>query len=389
MPEGTPRARHRLKWMLFALAAWTVLAAIPTSSGYIADGSQGLRRWLWMFSYIAPYYYLWALTTPAIYRLSNTTLHPRNGWPLVIIGHCAIAITLTAIFGLVIHQENWRAWLIGVNAPGYFAMSGFSYIFILLGIYLYRLQERVREQQQRIATQRQRELELEASLAKSQMELLRGQMNPHFLFNALNCIGALIEARDNDRAYEALEDLGGLLRTSLEHRNQQVVKLSDELAFAKRYVALEQVRFGARLRIETRVDSAASRWMVPPFLLQPLIENTVKHALAPSRDTVTITIRARRDGDDLDLQVQDDGCGTAKHASSEGTGVGLENLRKRLALIYGDAASLEIEQDDGGTRVKLRIPFEQKTGRREHTPSEESRQAQSYPYGAAVLDGSG
>ncbi|MDX1556704.1 MAG: histidine kinase, partial [Xanthomonadales bacterium] len=274
MPDSEARKAARLKWMLFALAGWTVLAAIPTSSAYIAEGSLGVRRWLFIFGNIAPYYYLWALFTPAIYRLSTTVLNPARGILPAVLGHTAIAVSLSLVFGFVLHYENWHAWLMGAHAPGYYTMSAFSYIFILLGIYLYALQDRVRRQDALIARQQRHELALESSLARSQIEALRGQMNPHFLFNALNCIGALIETGQNDRAYEALEDLGALLRTSLEHRNHELVPLREELAFARRYIAMEQVRFGARLEMDISVDSAADQWMVPPFVLQPLIENT-------------------------------------------------------------------------------------------------------------------
>lgn len=356
MPELLPRLDSRLKWFLFALLTWTVLAAIPTSSAYIAEGSPGLSRWLRIFGYIAPYYYLWALATPGIYRLSTTILHPGHGWPRAAIGHLATAWAISAAFGYVLHFGNWRAWLIGEIAPGFFAMSGFSYLFILLGIYFYNLQQQVRRQEAQIAGQRQKAVELEASLARAQVERLRGQMNPHFLFNALNCIGALIETRQNDRAYEALEDLGGLLRTSLEHRNQEMVPLSEELAFSRRYVSMEQVRFGDRLQLSVSVDSAADKWMVPPFLLQPLIENTVKHAVAPSHVPVTIDIRAARCASGIKLEVNDDGGGTRLKASGNGTGVGLENLRGRLELIYADRARLDFEQDESGTRVALYLP---------------------------------
>ena len=356
MPEHEISRRQQLKWFLLALLAWSVLAAIPTSSAYIAEGSLGLARWLRVFGYIAPFYYLWALVTPAIYRLSVNGLHPRHGWMRAVAGHVAVAAGLSVAFGSILHFGNWRAWLIGEIAPGFYTMSGFSYGFILLCIYFYTLQERIRRQESLLAEQRHRALELQASLAKSQIEHLRGQMNPHFLFNALNCIGALIETGRNDQAYEALEDLGGLLRTSLEHRDQELVPLSEELEFSRRYVRMEQVRFGERLRIELRVDSAAAQWMVPPFLLQPLIENTVKHAVAPSRSPVTIRIAALRSAGGIDIQVSDDGGGSRLRPTGNGTGVGLENLRKRLELTYGERARLAFEQDETGTQVSLYLP---------------------------------
>lgn len=380
MPEPGVARDTRTRWILLALAAWTVLAAIPTSSAYIAEGSLGLGRWLRIFTNIAPYYYLWGLATPGIYRVSMSWLSPERGWLQAIAGHAALALALSLVFGFLLHFDNWPAWLYGQHAAGYYAMSSFSYVFILLGIYLYALNQKLRAQEALIAEQRERALRLEASLARAQVELLRGQMNPHFLFNALNCIGALIETRRNDQAYEALEDLGSLLRTSLEHRNQDLVPLGEELAFARRYVAMEQVRFGERLRIHVDVDSATAQWMVPPFILQPLIENTVKHAVAPSRSVVNIEVTGKRVAGGIELSVIDDGGGNQPGSRSSGTGVGLESLRKRLALIYGDQARMDFMQDTAGTRVSLYLPDQDHYSARKAKDQELADQGDQIPF---------
>ncbi|HKJ16668.1 MAG TPA: histidine kinase [Xanthomonadales bacterium] len=344
------------RWFLLAFIAWSLLSTIPTSSAYIAEGSNGLVRWLWIFGKIAPFYYMWALATPLIYRVSITILHPDRGWLNSVLGHCGIALVLSFGFGYIMHFNNWQEWLVGSIAPGYYAMSAFSYMFILLGIYFYQLHERVRKQDAQLSEQSKHALQLEANLARSQVERLRGQMNPHFLFNALNCIGSLIDTGRNDRAYLALEDLGGLLRTSLEHRDQELVALEEELAFTKRYLAMEQMRFGDRLQLEISVDSAARQWSVPPFLLQPLIENVVRHTVAPTHRNVTIELEARRNESGIEIVVTDDGGGTSVSRSSDGTGVGLDNLQKRLDLIYGYEDLLAFRQDANGTRVKVTIP---------------------------------
>ena len=356
MPERAVQNTSMPGWILLALLGWTLLAAIPTSSAYIAEGSLGLGRWLYIFGHIAPYYYLWALFTPLIYRAAAGPIHPRKGLLLAIGGHLAIAWTLSLAFGFVVHLSNWKAWVIGEHAVGYYAMSGFSYGFILLCIYFYSLHRKVREQDRLIADEQRHRSTLEGSLARAQVDALRGQMNPHFLFNALNCIGALIETGRKDRAYQALEDLGAMLRTSLEHRDHEFVPLSEELEFVRRYIAMEQVRFGERLGVGIEVDSAAARWPVPPFILQPLIENAVKHAVAPSRDSVMVSIEARRSAGGIRLQVSDNGPGNHRTTDSTGTGVGLQNLRQRLRLLYGECAELEFSQDESGTCVSMTIP---------------------------------
>ncbi|MDX1381799.1 MAG: histidine kinase [Xanthomonadales bacterium] len=355
MPDRAGFDWQPVRWAGFALIAVVAMGSIPTSSAYLAAGSQGFGQWLRFFSYIGPYYLMWAVASVGIYRLAVGVLHPRHGWTRAVAGHLVLLVVLSLAWGRVVHHENWQLWLFGGNAPGYHAMSVASYLLILLGIYLYRLERRVRHQQATISEQRERELGLQASLARSQVESLRGQMNPHFLFNALNCIGALIETRENDRAYEALEDLGTLLRTSLEHRDQELIPLADELAFAQRYVAMERVRFGERLGFDMRADSVARQWPVPPFVLQPLIENAIKHAVAPSREAVMIRVQATREDGRLELVVSNTNA-AANRPARHGTGVGLGNLRQRLGLVYGDHASLHFEQDAEQTRVSLSLP---------------------------------
>lgn len=345
-----------IRWLAIALLAWTLLAAIPTSSAYLAAGSGGLGQWLLFFSYIGPYYYLWALASIGIFLLATGPLHPRHGLARSLAGHLLTCFVLSVVLGSMIHHQNIHKWLLGENAPGYYAMSFFSYVFILVGVYLFHLQAKVREQERIIASQLQRELELKSSLAQSQLEALRGQMNPHFLFNALNCIGALIETRQNDLAYQALEDLGELLRTSLEHRKRPFIPLVDELAFTRRYVAIERVRFGDRLQVAYDIEPTVLPLEVPPFVLQPLIENAIKHAVAPNRDSVSVLISAHSLENEIELSVADSG--TARGSISPGTGLGLSNLRQRLHLCYGVEGRLEFHQDNRGTRVVLHMPMQ-------------------------------
>ena len=377
MPEAPRFDWQPVRWAGFALLAVIAMGSIPTSSAYLAAGSQGVGQWLRFFSYIGPYYLMWAVASVGIYRLAVGPLHPRHGWGRAVAGHLVLLAVLSLAWGRIVHHDNWQHWLFGGNAPGYHAMSVASDLLILLGIYLYRLEQRVRRQQATIAEQRERELGLQASLARSQVESLRGQMNPHFLFNALNCIGALIETRENDRAYEALEDLGTLLRSSLEHRDQELIPLADELAFAHRYVAMERVRFGERLGFEVNADSVARQWPVPPFVLQPLIENAIKHAVAPSREPVMIRVHAIREAGQLSLVVSNTNVAT-RNPAPHGTGVGLGNLRQRLALIYGEGASVGFEQDAEQTRVALILPQQAVTrpvanGKSTHTEGKTER----------------
>ncbi|KAB8318437.1 hypothetical protein SD81_016135 [Tolypothrix campylonemoides VB511288] len=210
---------------------------------------------------------------------------------------------------------------------------------------VYARQSRLRERQA---------LELRERLTQARLDALSAQLNPHFLFNALNSISEMVH-HDADAADRMLVQLGALLRQSLESGRHQFTSLRDELAAVDSYVGIEQVRLGERLRVRRDVSDAALHAQVPRLMLQPLVENAIAHAVAHRDAPGTVEVRAACDGDRLVLDVIDDGAGTP---SKPGFGVGLANTRARLECLYGDAQSLRIEtRPDGGTRVRVTLPL--------------------------------
>ncbi|RMF17368.1 MAG: hypothetical protein D6757_01375, partial [Alphaproteobacteria bacterium] len=187
--------------------------------------------------------------------------------------------------------------------------------------------------------QRQREATLRAAARahEAQLAMLRYQLNPHFLFNTLNAISTLVLAGQAKRADRMLGKLSAFLRTSLVHHPEEKVTLEQELKALALYLEIEQVRFADRLRTRFRIDERANRALIPSLLLQPLIENAVKYAIAPSENGGTIEVAARIEGRTLVLVVRDDGPGSAPEGVSSGSGVGLKNTAERLAEIYGEA----------------------------------------------------
>jgi two-component system sensor histidine kinase AlgZ len=210
-----------------------------------------------------------------------------------------------------------------------------------------RLRDRAREVELR-EEQARREL-LEAQLAN-----LRSRLNPHFLFNSLNTLAGLIE-EDPARAVDALERLSELLRHALESSEQRRTTLGAELDVLEDYLRMEQLRFGDRLRWTLDADAEARAASVPSLLLQPVVENAVKYAVAPRREGGTIAILARTEQGRLRLEVEDDGPG---HGESSSTGLGHRTLRQRLELEYGDAAQLDAGPQQPGYRVELDLPLE-------------------------------
>ncbi len=201
-----------------------------------------------------------------------------------------------------------------------------------------------------------RSLELSASLAQSRLAALRAQLQPHFLFNALNAIATLVH-KDPNAADEMIGNLSDFLRLTLEHSETQELPLQLELDFVQRYLAIEKVRFGARLQIQTEFPPSTLAAQVPVLILQPLIENALKHGIQPKRGIGHLRLAGHREGDHLIITIDDDGVGLATDAREQ-AGIGLANTRSRLHELHGSHASLSLEPiTTGGTRATLRLPF--------------------------------
>jgi two-component system, LytTR family, sensor kinase len=209
-----------------------------------------------------------------------------------------------------------------------------------------------------IKLKEQKQLVLEA-----RFDALQRQINPHFLFNTLNSIASLVRFRP-EMAREMIVQLGNILRALLKDHDSYV-PFREELSFTDDYLGIEVVRFGAeKLRVVKEIDEATLELLVPCMLLQPLIENGIKHGLEPRLQGGTITLRSRIQGDKMIVEVEDDGVGMADSRAREvgfisrGNGIGMRNVRERLEVLYGDAARFEVFSRPGrGTRVTLEIPM--------------------------------
>jgi signal transduction histidine kinase len=204
-----------------------------------------------------------------------------------------------------------------------------------------------------------RTAELERLLAHARLHALRAQLHPHFLFNALNAISAYVEEKPR-QARQMLEQLGDLLRISLAHSEEHEIPLAQEISFIDRYLKLQSVRFEKRLQVTLNPHPQVLDALVPPFILQPLVENAVLYGAAARASPTLVQIDAWRDNGHVCLQVRDDGPGLPEDWSFEQhAGIGLSNTRERLRHLYGpDDQSFEIGADpSGGVRVMMRLPF--------------------------------
>ena len=227
---------------------------------------------------------------------------------------------------------------------------------------------------------------LESNLANARLDALRAQLQPHFLFNSLNAIVALLR-RDPRLAEATLMSLSDLLRLALSQSEKQEISLREEMEFVQRYLEIQQTRFGDKLRVEEDIESAALDCLVPSLLLQPLVENAIRHGIEPAENAGTVRLTAHRRNGQLALTVEDDGVGLPKPVielppamvtdaalnghpqtlaptrtpsanGGAGTGIGLANLRSRLEVLYGAQQKLELSpRPKGGVIVKVEIPW--------------------------------
>jgi two-component system LytT family sensor kinase len=209
--------------------------------------------------------------------------------------------------------------------------------------------------------QTRRALAATAMAHQAQLKMLRYQLNPHFLFNTLNAISTLILDRNNPIANQMVQGLSAFLRHSLDSDPMQRVTLKQELDALNLYLGIEKMRFAERLTVETRIAADCWSALLPSLLLQPLVENAIKHAIARMIEGGKLTIAAEHRDDRLVLCVADNGPGhpDLKNTNGGGNGIGLKNTRERLQVLYGDAQSVDVRAGDGGgVQVTLSIPFE-------------------------------
>jgi len=313
--------------------------------------------------------YIWvsaAATAIGFGVTSLLRLGYRGIWELptgqMIAAACLLLMLATAVYSTTYAEAVFR-WCFECRPDsllGYIGYFGSALYVMLSWSGLYFGIKFSRE----VAHERENTLRANATAHEAQLKMLRYQLNPHFLFNTLNAISTLVLDNQNATANRMVTGLSAFLRHSLDSDPMQRVSLDEELEALTRYLGIEQVRFGERLRVVVDVSAPARRALVPSLILQPLIENCIKYAISRRIEGGTIAVRAEVVGESLRIRVEDDGPGLPADCNghSSGNGVGLANTRERLKVLYGARQRVDVRsrpvEAGGGVEVALELPYE-------------------------------
>jgi two-component system LytT family sensor kinase len=329
------RMRTRTLIALWSLPAW--YTALNDQVTVLLTGGH-LLSWRLMVPPLAEWY-LWVPLTPIVLRLAaRFPIAQRRTWRIIVVHASAIAV-ISVLRGVVYTSTSV---LIAHAAPFLWRAIVF-YLPFAAAIYgvIVAIDSAAR---------------LQTQLARAELVALRANLQPHFLFNALHSVGALVRARDDEAAIRVISELSDLLRAQLRRDAPDEVPLGDEIAFVERYLAIEQVRFRDRLRVHWDIAPDTTNAIIPRLLLQPLAENAIRHAIGRSSTAGLVAIASARHGDWLEITVTDDGPGPA--ANRDNGGLGLATARARLRHIYGPLADVTLSRaESGGAIAKARLPY--------------------------------
>jgi two-component system LytT family sensor kinase len=359
-PLRVPRA---LTWTLL-FVIYTGIAILLTGYRYLDDlsrqhsGTLPIRA----LEEITGVYSAFVLL-PLVFRAAKFYLFPRKSWPKIVLWHSLAAIAFSAAHTtLMALSRQIISPLVGLGSYDYGIMSyrypmEFSNDLVsftsIVGLYYFFQRFRLAQAQQLAAAH------LQTKLAEAQLENLRLQLQPHFLFNTLNTISSVMY-EDVAAADVMLTQLSDLLRLTLRASRTHEIPLAEELQITRLYLDLMQKRFEDKLRVNYAIDPALDNSLVPQLILQPLLENSLRHGMKPGGQAIDISIAARRENGNLVLEVSDTGAGLGAMDSGTvfGRGVGLSNIRDRLGQLYGTRQEFSIgNRATGGAEVTLRVPY--------------------------------
>lgn len=367
LPESH-RGNANRRWVKWAIIVgfWTFFGLLNGTQLYLGLRMEGLRLSLWrVFATDVFGWWPWIAATPIVLALGRKFPFERGRWWRVVPVHLVACLLIAgahfAIFTYVnnlfspfgpprVPRSFWDSFL--GRATSQFHIDLLIYAATLGVSYAVSYYLRFREREFRAS-------QLEAQLAQAQLQTLKMQLHPHFLFNTLNGIAGLVRDSRNKAAVDMLAGLSDLLRYTLENAGKQEVALKEELEFLELYLYIQQMRFSDRLKVEMHIEPEVLDALVPNLILQPLVENAIRHGVSPRSRSGVVGVSAQRDNGSLRIRIYDDGVGLKR---DDGTatveGVGLSNTRARLAQLYGERQRFSLsEREGGGVEANLVIPF--------------------------------
>lgn len=356
--------------VLLVFAAWTFLAALSSSQTalYLSQRGQPIV-WRDLLASRFADWYTCALFTPVFFWLARRYPIDRTSWRVTV--PITLAVTSVCVvlkYAVLVPIEHAFGLDTGATFSSSltrnFATESMAFWAVIGIVHAIEFNRRYREREVAAA-------DLRARLSEAQLEALRSQIHPHFLFNTLHGISTLMH-RDVDAADTMLTRLSDLLRLTIQHRGQNEISLREELALVGQYIEIMRVRFGDRLTVSHAIHPEALEALVPQFILQPLLENAFDHGIARTTGPGTIEISAITTDGKLEIAISDNGLNTKVYAAAGAKrhGIGLANTRRRLEQLYGPAQSISLEKlPERGTRVVVAIPL--------HTSRQVSREATS------------
>jgi hypothetical protein len=358
--------QNRFARWLAGFLFWTGIGLSFASQFYISSAQAGLGvTWKQAVSYSLGDWYVFALLSIPVMRLARWFPFEAGRWRKSLAVHLACSAAFSLAYIVV------RAWIGQWQSASDFAdafkpLLVKTWHFNLLVYWVIIAVSQASEYYRKFRERELSALELEKRLAQAKLQALQMQLNPHFLFNSLHSVSALMH-RDVEAADRMITQLGDLLRAALANSGTQEVPLRQELDFLQRYLEIEQTRFGDRLAVTMKIAPETLDARVPNLILQPLVENAIRHGIEPHAKPGRIELRAHRQDGLLALEVCDSGAGLRGGAPAT-EGVGLSNTRARLRELYGAAHQFELQDgSDGGLRVRLSIPFRRESGSHENS----------------------
>ena len=348
--------RRILQIFLLIFAAHTILFIIELPQVYLynAQSRNPINPWI-QISRLAWGVYVWALVTPIVLWLGYLfPITRKHLWR-----NLFLHLIFSIVAGIVQHfGYNSGVWIFGLSTSGNVQANFFNFAimlnFISSSMVRYATIIAIQEAFFYFQESQKRAFRLQ----QAELEVLKMQLHPHFFFNTLNAISALIY-RSPKEADRTITQLSDLFRISLKKDKAQEVSLKEEMEFLQAYLQIHQTLMGKRLEVVWKIEPETLDALLPNLILQPLVENAIQHGIAPLEEGGQIEISSRRAGNQMLLQVRDNGRGLLTNEIKTGNGVGLSNTRARLKNLYGDAHQFGISAlpDGGGTSINLEIPF--------------------------------